>query len=122
MGSELAATLRRWAGQVRYAVPSTAPDDKRFEPLRYWRGPVWAVVNWMIPEGLAGSGAPALAAELGAATAQMIAHGGFSEYFDPRDGTGIGGAEFSWTAAVFLMLGVDVSGGGSELGPVRIKP
>ena len=66
---------------------------------------VWAVVNWMIAEGLAGSGEPALAAELRAATAQMIAHGGFSEYFDPRDGTGIGGAEFSWTAAVFLMLG-----------------
>lgn len=103
----MAATLRRWTGQVRCAVPSTAPDDKRFEPLRYWRGPVWAVVNWMIAEGLAGSGEPALAAELRAATTQMIAHGGFSEYFDPRDGTGIGGAEFSWTAAVFLMLGID---------------
>ena len=118
----MAASLRRWTGQVRYAVPSTAPGDKRFEPLRYWRGPVWAVVNWMIAEGLAGSGEPALAAELRATTAQMIAHGGFSEYFDPRDGTGIGGAEFSWTAAVFLMLGVDVSGRSSELGPVPIHP
>ena len=45
----------------------------------------------------------------------MIAQGGFSEYFDPRDGAGIGGVEFSWTAAVYLMLRVvDVSGGSSE--------
>jgi hypothetical protein len=34
----------------------------------------------------------------------MIAQGGFSEYFDPTDGAGIGGAVFSWTAAIYLML------------------
>ena len=44
----MAEMLRRWTAQVRYAVPSTAPDDKRFEPLRYRRGPIWAVVNWMM--------------------------------------------------------------------------
>ena len=111
----MAEMLRRWTAQVRYAVPSTAPDDKRFEPLRYRRGPIWAVVNWMIAEGFARSGEPAFAAELRDATEQMIAQGGFSEYFDPRDGAGIGGVEFSWTAAVYLMLRVvDVSGGSSE--------
>ena len=49
----MAATLRRWGGMVAHPVPSTAPDDPRFEPRRYWRGPVWAMVNWMIAEGLA---------------------------------------------------------------------
>jgi hypothetical protein len=101
----MAATLRRWAGQVRCLVPSTAPDDARFDALRYWRGPVWAVVNWMIARGAAECGQSGLADELRRATRAMIASGGFSEYFDPRDGHGIGGREFSWTAAVYLMLG-----------------
>jgi ABC-type sugar transport system ATPase subunit len=98
------ATLRRWADYVRFLVPSTAPDDTRFDPLRYWRGPIWAVVNWMIAVGLADTGETATATELRRATRNLIAHGGFSEYFDPRDGRGIGGANFSWTAAIYLLL------------------
>ena len=71
-------------------------------------------------EGFARSGEPAFAAELRDATEQMIAQGGFSEYFDPRDGAGIGGVEFSWTAAVYLMLRVvDVSGGIRNEAPFR---
>jgi neutral trehalase len=101
----MAATLRRWASQVRWLVPSTAPDDARFDPLRYWRGPIWAVVNWMIAEGLADSGEAALAGELRNTTRSLIENAGFSEYFDPRDGRGIGGANFSWTAAIYLLLG-----------------
>ncbi len=100
----MAATLQRWASRVRCLVPSTAPDDPRFDALRYWRGPVWAVVNWMIAEGAAVSGQPSLAANLRSRTREMIANGGFSEYFDPRDGRGIGGRDFSWTAGIYLLL------------------
>ncbi|HEY2619299.1 MAG TPA: trehalase family glycosidase [Acetobacteraceae bacterium] len=100
----MAATLQRWAGQVRYLVPSTAPDEPRFDALRYWRGPVWAMVNWMIADGLAVAGEAALADTLRTATQGLIATAGFSEYFDPRDGRGIGGADFSWTAAIYLLL------------------
>lgn len=100
----MAETLHRWSKQVRYLVPSTAPDETRFDALRYWRGPVWAMVNWMIAEGAADSNQPSLAAELRSGTRDMIAKAGFSEYFDPRDGHGIGGADFSWTAAIYLLL------------------
>jgi hypothetical protein len=100
----MAATLRQWQRAVRHLVPSTAPDDPRFERQRYWRGPVWAVVNWMLAEGLAEVGEPALAAELRAGTAGLIRAAGCSEYFDPLNGEGIGGGRFSWTAAVFLLL------------------
>jgi hypothetical protein len=27
-----------------------------------------------------------------------------AEYFDPLDGTGLGGMDFSWTAAIYLDL------------------
>jgi glycogen debranching enzyme len=100
----MAEGLRRWARTARYLVPSTAPDDPHFEPRRYWRGPVWAVVNWMLAEGLAEENEQALAATLRADTAELIRTSGFSEYFDPLTGEGIGGGTFSWTAAVFLLL------------------
>jgi Trehalase len=100
----MTATLRRWAEKVRWLVPSTAPDAASFDALRYWRGPVWAVVNWMIADGLARSGASDMSAALRQATLDLIEAGGFSEYFDPRDGSGLGGTDFSWTAAIYLLL------------------
>jgi hypothetical protein len=101
----MTATLRRWGQAVRHLVPSTDPADTRFEPHRYWRGPVWAVVNWMLAEGLAEAGELALAEDVHAATAALILDRGFSEYFDPTTGEGIGGGTFSWTAAIGLVLG-----------------
>jgi Trehalase len=100
----MAGTLRRWAEVVRYLVPSTAPDDARFEAGRYWRGPAWAVVNWMIAEGLDAAGQTVLAARVRGDTRALIAGAGLSEYFDPVNGAGIGGNDFSWTAAIWLML------------------
>ena len=35
------------------AQASTDPGHASFEPARYWRGPVWAVVIWMIATGIA---------------------------------------------------------------------
>ena len=89
---------------MRHPVPSTDPADPRFEPWRYWRGPVWAVVNWMLAEGLWKAGERRLAGDVRAGTGALIRDGGFCEYFDPMTGEGIGGATFSWTAAIALLL------------------
>jgi glycogen debranching enzyme len=102
--SAMVGMLQAWRRHVRWLVPSTAPDAIQFEPRRYWRGPVWAVVNWMIAEGLERSDEAALATIIRAQTCELIAQSGFTEYFDPTNGSGIGGADFSWTAAVYLML------------------
>jgi glycogen debranching enzyme len=101
---QMAVTLQRWAGRVSRLVPSTDPDDPRFERLRYWCGPVWAVVNWMIADGFQRAGETAPAERIRSDTRALISNAGFSEYFDPADGNGLGGANFSWTAAVWLML------------------
>ena len=34
----------------------------------------------------------------------MIENNGFFEYFDPYEGRGYGGDNFSWTAAVYLIF------------------
>ena len=96
------AHFDRIAERVRYMVPSLDPDDPGFQMIRYWRGPVWAVVNWMIGEGLADAGHEARATRVRSDTLALIRDSGFYEAFSPLDGSGSGGDDFSWTAAIAL--------------------
>ncbi len=102
--ARLTAGLEAQLAGVAVGVPSTDPSEPGFDSKRYWRGPVWLVVNWMIARGLARHGAHDLAARVREATAQAIAARGFCEYFDPLSGEGLGGEAFSWTAAIHLLL------------------
>jgi hypothetical protein len=90
------------AQKVRYMMPSYDPDDARYEHLRYWRGPVWAMINYMIAKGFAEAGDHARAERLRRDTAALIETSGFAEYFSPETGAGAGGGSFSWTAAIWL--------------------
>ena len=98
------ATLSRWASHTAYLVPSADPEDACFEPARYWRGPVWAIVNWMIADGLNRAGRRDWARHILDQTRELIERSGFSEYFDPIAGRPLGGSAFSWTAAIYLLL------------------
>jgi glycogen debranching enzyme len=100
----MASQIARWRGLGRFGCPTVAPDDPLFEARRYWRGPIWAVVNALLIDGLARHGQGALAAALTADLRGLMLEHGFAEYFDPRDGAPCGGANFSWTAAVGLSL------------------
>jgi alpha,alpha-trehalase len=98
----LARQLEAWIAKAPHAVASTAPDDPRFDRKRYWRGPIWAVVNFMIAEGAREAGRTELAERIRTDTRRLIEAAGFYEYFDPIDGAGAGGAHFTWTAAMWL--------------------
>lgn len=100
----LTGTLSNWAHKVGYLVPSTDPSDPTFEPVRYWRGPIWSVVNWMIADGLTRNGEVALAEKVREDTRRLVETSGLFEYFSPVDGSGAGGGAFSWTAAIDLLL------------------
>ncbi|MEJ2035896.1 MAG: hypothetical protein P8X69_07415, partial [Maritimibacter sp.] len=69
---------------------------------RYWRGPIWGVINTLICLGLAEAGHIELAERIRRDTRKLIAEHGFYEYFNPVDGTPAGGDAFSWTAAIWL--------------------
>jgi glycogen debranching enzyme len=86
-------------------VPSTFPSESGFEPKRYWRGPVWAVVNYLIARGFERHGFTEQANGLKQATLNAIRDAGFCEYFDPTTREGLGGGTFSWTAAIALLIG-----------------
>lgn len=96
------AHLERIAQRVKYLVPSLDPDDKGFEPIRYWRGPVWAIINYMVATGLAEAGHTGWADRIRTDTRALIESAGFYEYFCPLTGRGMGGDDFSWTAAMWL--------------------
>jgi len=95
----------RIGSKVEYMLPSLDPEDPGFQMIRYWRGPVWAVVNYMIGKGLAEAGYDAEAARIRNDTLALIEKNGFYEAFSPVDGTGSGGDDFSWTAAIWLAWG-----------------
>lgn len=88
--------------KVTYGVPSLSPDDPRFDSKRYWRGPVWGMMNMMIALGLSERGLADESEALRTSTADLIATKGFAEYFDPMDGSPAGGSSFTWTAAIWL--------------------
>ena len=98
----MAAELERWRQHVHYLVPSLAPGHPQFEPQRYWRGPVWSIINYMLALGLQDYGYTDLARQIRSDTADLTETGDFHEYFNPLDGTGCGGGDFSWTAAIGL--------------------
>ncbi|TYC52150.1 hypothetical protein FMN50_19270 [Rhodobacterales bacterium] len=100
--SSLQGHFDRIASKVRYLMPSYDPDHRSYEPLRYWRGPVWAMINYMIARGFADAGDASRAERMRADTEALIETGGFAEYFSPESGTGAGGGAFSWTAAIWL--------------------
>jgi neutral trehalase len=93
--------LQGWSDRVEYSVASTDPTAPSYDPIRYWRGPVWVLVNWLVADGCSHAGMQAEADALRAETRALVAQG-FTEYYDPRDGTGIGGQGFSWSAALTL--------------------
>ena len=97
-----AAAINRIINKVQFAVPSWDPDHPAFEPLRYWRGPTWAMMNFMIADGLTAAGYQDLSQRIHKDTAAMIQRSGFHEYYCPLTGKGCGGNDFSWTASIWL--------------------
>jgi hypothetical protein len=85
-------------------VCTVPPGDPSFDASRYWRGPTWINVNWLVAEGLELAGLRPEAARLRSETLDLVREGGFAEYFDPRDGSPAGAKDFSWSAALTLDL------------------
>lgn len=93
-----------------YICPSFDVDSPLFDSKRYWRGPIWPQMNWMIYHGLKNYGHDKTAKIVQSDLIELVSKHGFYEYFESQKSvaeklaTGYGGNDFSWTAACALDL------------------
>jgi len=104
---ELLAELSRYVDAATFAVPSFDPEHPLFNHVLYWRGPVWAVMNWMIAVGLRDADETDWYQRIRSDTMTLIETSGFAEYFSPIDAQPCGGTTFTWTAAIWLAFNAD---------------
>ena len=98
----LSQEVHEWLSASQYAVASTDPRDALYEPQRYWRGPVWLHINWLIAIGCEDSGDINAAKQIKDKSEILIRKSKFYEYFNADTGVGCGGNDFSWTAAIAM--------------------
>jgi hypothetical protein len=88
-----------------FFTPTTSKNNEYFDPVKYWRGPIWVNTNWLLFEGLRRYGDYRdLADRIRSDTLELLDRNGFFEYFDPSTGKGLGTENFSWSAALALVL------------------
>jgi hypothetical protein len=95
--------------QTGLPAPSYDRTAPGFDTVRYWRGPIWINVNWLLRRGLLVHGLLDEAEDLRTAMIRLVHRNGHFEYFHPTTGAGLGAPTFSWTAALSLDLLADRS-------------
>lgn len=96
------AHIQRIAAKTQFGQSSWDPDATLFDSQRYWCGPLWCQVNYMIAMGLKECGELEMAEKMRLDLRKVIELSGFYECFDPVSGAGCIGRDFSWTAALWL--------------------
>ncbi len=106
----LKTMMDKFGGDDKYLCASFDPESDRFNPRKYWRGPVWINMNWLLYYGLKKYGFDKVAQRIKKDSIELITRDGFYEYFDCRKDTGeasrigYGGNNFSWSAALLIDL------------------
>ena len=81
---------------------SLLAEDVDFK--KYWRGPVWINMNWLLYHGLQRYDMEDMAARVRQHSLELLEKHGIYEYFDPRKGeaeeVACGTNTFSWSAAL----------------------
>jgi hypothetical protein len=104
------------------APPSVSAEEPAYEPgggrgpiRRYWRGPAWVNSAWLVWLGLRRLAYEREAAELAERIGAAVARAGLREYYDPRDGHGLGARRFAWSALICELAEPDPAAARSHL-------
>jgi hypothetical protein len=106
--------LREDEFMTAVAPPSVAVSEPTYEPggsrgpiRRYWRGPTWVNTAWLVWLGMRRLGYEQEAVRLARGLIGAVEREGLREYYDPRDGTGLGAKDFAWSALIAEMADPD---------------
>jgi len=107
LSNQEAEVLVKWISGADFVaeydtIASVDEKESDFKPLDYWRGPVWINTSWSISYGLLRYGYTDRAERIKQGALRLVAEHGFREYFNPTTGEGLGGQNFSWTAAAVI--------------------
>ncbi|MEL6922723.1 MAG: trehalase family glycosidase, partial [Bacteroidota bacterium] len=94
------------ASGKNFLCPSYAVNSPKINYEKYWRGPLWINMNWMLHKGLTRYLFIDEANKVKEDSLQLLGQYGFYEYFDPRkrivESAGYGTQQFSWSAALCI--------------------
>lgn len=94
---------KRLFGKIPF--PSVAYDQPCYDPQKWWRGPTWMSIAWIMLETLEKYGFEREYREAAKKLYDMMLNDGMlHELFDSQTGKGIGSADQGWTAATFIRL------------------
>ncbi|MFN8159534.1 MAG: hypothetical protein U0R52_00600 [Solirubrobacterales bacterium] len=100
---------------VSASEPTYAPGGSERILRRYWRGPTWVNSAWLAWIGLLRLGFAEQAEHLVADLTGAVKREGLREYYDPRDGTGMGARDFAWSALIAELADPDPAAARSYL-------
>ncbi|MBT3785513.1 hypothetical protein HOF92_11090 [bacterium] len=89
-----------WGGA---GIPSTAFDAKEFDPVCYWRGPVWINFHYLIAQGLRRYGFLELSRKIARFSEDLVSQSGYREYYHPYTKEGLGAPDFSWSTLAHII-------------------
>lgn len=89
---------------TEYPVPTVSLSEPSFNANEFWRGPTWLVPNWFIYKGLTRYGLNDIAEKIKISSVELIEKSGFREYYNPKNGAGLGARNFTWGGLVIDMI------------------
>lgn len=89
-------------GESSFAVPSYDRSEPQYSPQKYWRGPIWINLNWLLFHGLSKYGHSHYTRFIQLSIIELCKRSGFHEYYNPDKGQGYGAPQFSWSAALLI--------------------
>lgn len=88
--------------------PTASKDNKKYDPVKYWRGPVWLDQAYFGIVGLNNYGyskeAKLMANKLYQNSEGLLGDGTIRENYNPETGEGLHCSNFSWSASVYYLL------------------
>ena len=79
-------------------------EEPTFDPRRYWRGPAWPQLTYLLWVAASKAGETVVCSSLVRSMVAGAVRSGFAEYWEPESGEPLGAVPQSWTALSCVMV------------------